>query len=58
MSADKKRGPVDLEGRLRGVEGVWVADASLFPGPSAVNPQATVMALSDLVTRRIGGLAA
>lgn len=58
MSADPKRGPVDLEGRLRGVEGVWVADASLFPGPSSVNPQATIMALSDLVSRRIGDLAA
>jgi len=58
MSVDRKRGPVDLEGRLRGVSGVWVADASLFPGPSAVNPQATIMALSDIVSRRIGGIAA
>jgi len=58
MSSDRKRGPVDLEGRLREVDGVWVADASLFPGPSAVNPQATIMALSDLVSRRIAGLAA
>jgi choline dehydrogenase-like flavoprotein len=58
MSADPRRGPVDLEGRLRGVEGVWVADASLFPGPSAVNPQATIMALSDVVSRRIAGVAA
>lgn len=58
MSADPKRGPVDPEGRLRGVDGVWVADASLFPGPSAVNPQATIMALSDLVSRGIAGVAA
>ncbi len=58
MSADPKRGPVDLEGRLRGVQGVWVADSSLFPGPSAVNPQATVMALSDVVSRRVAGIAA
>lgn len=58
MSADPKRGPVDPRGRLRGVEGVWVADASLFPSPSAVNPQATIMALSDLVSRGIGDLAA
>lgn len=58
MSGDPRRGPVDLEGRVRGVEGVWVTDASLFPGPSAVNPQATIMALSDVVSRRIAGLAA
>jgi choline dehydrogenase-like flavoprotein len=58
MSADPRRGPVTPDGALRGVSGVWVADSSLFPAPSAVNPQATVMALSDLVSRRLAGLAA
>lgn len=58
MSGDPKRGPVDPSGALRGVRGVWVADSSLFPGPSAVNPQATIMALSDLVSRGVAGLAA
>lgn len=58
MSGDPRRGPVDPSGALRGVRGVWVADASVFPGPSAVNPQATIMALSDLISRRIGDLAA
>jgi choline dehydrogenase-like flavoprotein len=58
MSADAKRGPVDVDGRLRGIEGVWVADASLFPSPSAVNPQATIMALSDIVSRGIADVAA
>jgi len=58
MSADPRRGPVDARGALRGVEGVWVSDASIFPGPSAVNPQATIMALSDLISRGIGGVAA
>lgn len=53
MSGDPRLGPVDPDGRLRGVEGVWVADASLFPSGSAVNPQATIMALSDLVTRKM-----
>ncbi len=52
MSA--RGGAVDESGRVRGVEGVYIADASVFPSPSAVNPQATVMALSDLITRRIG----
>lgn len=58
MSADPRRGPVDPTGALRGVRGLWVADASVFPAPSAVNPQATIMALSDLISRRIGDLAA
>jgi choline dehydrogenase-like flavoprotein len=56
MSGDPKRGPVDASGALRGVSGVWVTDASIFPGPSAVNPQATIMALADVISRRVAGL--
>jgi len=52
MSADPRRGPLDPEGRVRGVDGLWVCDASVFPSPSAVNPQATVMALADIISRR------
>ena len=58
MSADSSRGTVDVHGAVHGVEGLWLCDASIFPSPSAVNPQATVMALSDLISRRVGGLAA
>jgi choline dehydrogenase-like flavoprotein len=58
MSADPRRGPVDPSGALRGVRGVWITDSSIFPGPSAVNPQATIMALSDLISRGVAGLAA
>jgi choline dehydrogenase-like flavoprotein len=50
MSRD---GAVDESGKLRGVEGVYLVDGSVFPSPSAVNPQATIMALSDLITRRL-----
>jgi choline dehydrogenase-like flavoprotein len=55
MTADDS-GPVDPEGKLRGVEGLYVCDASVFPSPSAVNPQATIMALADLTSRRLAGL--
>lgn len=58
MTGDPRTGAVDLDGRVRGTKGLWVCDASLFPSPSAVNPQATVMAMSDLISRGIGGLAA
>ena len=58
MSADPRRGPTDPDGAVRGVDGLWLCDASVFPSPSAVNPQATVMALSDLITRRIADLEA
>ncbi|MCK6534950.1 MAG: GMC family oxidoreductase N-terminal domain-containing protein [Polyangiaceae bacterium] len=55
MTADD-RGPVDPNGKLRGLEGLYVCDASVFPSPSAVNPQATIMALSDITSRKLGGL--
>ncbi|MFO0750094.1 MAG: GMC family oxidoreductase [Myxococcota bacterium] len=57
MSSDPARGPIDSRGALRGVEGVWLADASVFPGPSAVNPQATIMAMADVISRGIADVA-
>jgi hypothetical protein len=42
--SDPARHPVDPEGRLRGVEGVWVADASILPSCPGVNPQISIMA--------------
>lgn len=56
MSVDPKRGAVDPFGNVFGVEGVTICDASVFPSPSAVNPQSTIMALSDLFSRRIADL--
>jgi choline dehydrogenase-like flavoprotein len=44
--ADEQRCPVDETGRLRGVEGVWVADASILPTCPEVNPQVSIMALA------------
>jgi len=44
--ADTTRHPVDPEGRLRGVEGVWVADGSILPSCPGVNPQVSIMAMA------------
>lgn len=44
--ADDQLCPVDETGRLRGVDGVWVADASILPSCPEVNPQASIMALA------------
>jgi hypothetical protein len=44
--ADDQLCPVDETGRLRGVEGVWVADASILPSSPEVNPQLSIMALA------------
>lgn len=40
------RHPVDPEGRLRGVDGVWVADGSILPSCPGVNPQVSIMAIA------------
>lgn len=44
--ADAQRCPVDETGRLRGADGVWVADASILPSCPEVNPQLSIMALA------------
>ncbi|MCH8544624.1 MAG: GMC family oxidoreductase [Alcanivorax sp.] len=54
MGTDPANSATDAEGRLRGVEGVWVADASLLPTSLIVNPQVTVYALANYVADRIG----
>lgn len=38
--------PVDPEGRLRGVRGVWIADGSILPSCPGVNPQVSIMAMA------------
>jgi choline dehydrogenase-like flavoprotein len=43
---DEQLCPVDETGRLRGVEGVWVADASVLPSSPEVNPQLSIMAVA------------
>jgi choline dehydrogenase-like flavoprotein len=52
----ERDGAVDANGKVRDVEGLHLVDASIFPSPSAVNPQATIMALSDVLSRRIADL--
>jgi len=59
MAASREGGVADPEGRVYGVEGLLVADASAFPAASGVNPMLTIMALahratSAALTRRAG----
>jgi choline dehydrogenase-like flavoprotein len=51
--ADEQRCPVDEFGRLRGVDGVWVADASILPSCPEVNPQVSIMALAQAVAAEL-----
>ena len=49
MGTDPATSVVNADGRVHAVEGLYVADASLFPTSILVNPQMTVYALAKLV---------
>ena len=49
MSGDPDAGVVDSGGRVYGVEGLYVADASILPSTTIVNPQLTINALALIV---------
>ncbi len=53
MGSDPKRHPVDVDGQLRALPGVFVADGSLLPTAAGVNPMMTIMAMADIV---VGGM--
>lgn len=55
MGADDQRAPVDQHGRLRGVDRVWVADASVLPTCPEVNPQVSIMAMALAIADTIAG---
>jgi len=44
---------LDEEGKLKGFENLWVADASAFPSSCGVPPQVSVMSISYFVSERI-----
>ena len=47
------RGDVcDVNGAVRGRRGLYVADASLFPASSGVNPMITIMAMAHMIGTR------
>ena len=53
MSARESEGVVDPHGSLWGMDGLFVADASVMPGTIGVNPQVTIMALARLIGESI-----
>ena len=53
MSSDPARGVVDSFGELHGANGVFVADASVLPGPVGVNPMETIIALATRNAERL-----
>jgi choline dehydrogenase-like flavoprotein len=53
MGGDRSRHVCDSYGKVYDTEGLWVADASLFPKPIGVNPMESVMALATRNAERI-----
>jgi choline dehydrogenase-like flavoprotein len=53
MSSHPSKGVVDPSGAVWGTKNLYVADASVFPSASGVNPMVTNMAISDSISRRI-----
>ena len=53
MAAIRGAGVVDPKGKVWGIEGLYVSDASVFPSASGVNPMITNMAISDWISRGV-----
>lgn len=53
MGADPREAAVDPQGRLYGMENVYVADGSIFPTSIGVNPQVTIMAAATKIAEHI-----
>ena len=53
ISADAAQGVCDADGAVHGVEGLYVADASLFPSAVGVNPMMTIIAFAKQVAAGI-----
>ncbi|KAN0060392.1 hypothetical protein ACQY0O_007721 [Thecaphora frezii] len=53
MGASPSMSALDPEGRVWGTKGLWVADASIMPESSGVNPMITIMAGARGVARNI-----
>lgn len=53
MGGDPTRHVCDSYGKVYDTDGLWVADASLFPSPVGVNPMETIMALATRNAERI-----
>ncbi|KAJ9616746.1 hypothetical protein H2200_000465 [Cladophialophora chaetospira] len=53
MSNSPEKGVVDSSGKVFGTEGLYVADASVFPSASGVNPMVSTMGIAEWIARGI-----
>jgi choline dehydrogenase len=54
-AADDEQAVVDPELRIRGLDGIRIADASVFPTMPAVNPMIGVLMVGERAVELIGG---
>lgn len=53
MGTTEANSAIDEKGRVWGTEGLWVADASVFPSASGVNPMITNMGIARGIARGV-----
>ena len=53
MGGNDKKHPVNPSGAVKEVKNLYVADGSLFPSASGVNPMLSIQALAAYVADRI-----
>lgn len=53
MGQDEESSVCDTQGRVWGTEGLWVADSSLCPTATGVNPMVSTMALAAWVAKSV-----
>ena len=50
---DAKQGVVDLNGKVHGLDNVYIVDSSTFPRCSGVNPMITIQSMSHFLVSQI-----
>ena len=53
MNPDPKLGVTDIDGKVHGLDNVYVVDSSVFPRCSGVNPMVTIQSTSHFLTSKI-----
>jgi choline dehydrogenase-like flavoprotein len=53
INPNPDQGVVDLNGKVHGLENVYIVDSSTFPRCSGVNPMITIQSMSHFLTNKI-----
>ena len=53
MAPDAFNSVVDMDFRVRGVDGVWLCDASIFPTTASTHTMVPVMSMAHLLAQQV-----